>query len=622
MASSEPRITALLEGASILPGSSNRPSLQLPPLQASLPTRALERPSPIEPTTGANKDVQNSTSRLDSHNSGEKGKSRKNGLENTAEKDKPIPKSPPRIVSPRDVLLNRFGEDGIDEAWPSAPRKKQKVETALLENLTVKLPQLQKKAQPARITVVPAISDLKTPPPTAARFPRITPSAFEDAHGRHALNGLPTPTSAPRTPKKAKKQDKSSSYQDTPPSPAKASPTTTQSQAASTRRRNKWTDGETDDLLQGVALFGVGCWKQILTHPGFTFINRSAIDLKDRFRTCCPKEYRKSLSTAEPTLEIPASTSDTHSLPSSSPHHLKKARKPRKTHRREANDLARLGIDAPFQKASRRTRHPFTDEEDASLLKGFGLYGPSWSRIQGSPSLNLHKRRATDLRDRFRNRFPDKYAEAGFKSKVVPNASPPSPEPSDALPSLVAEPSKTDSEMPGNPFESSSPSINPSTQPNLFTASTSAGMLYAPSQLPPLPIASSMLDWLGLSPFPPTFPSNLVSSTASGLGPVVDSTTDTQHPPIQLDPVMAPDLAALEVQVNARGTGWGRVHMQSTNLPPVGEVVASFGNSGATFTLMGAGIMGRNEVSRKEMSLSSLMWDDLATQPLFDTEGG
>jgi hypothetical protein len=60
--------------------------------------------------------------------------------------------------------------------------------------------------------------------------------------------------------------------------------------------------------------------------------------------------------------------------------------------------------------------------------------------------------------------------------------------------------------------------------------------------------------------------------------------------------------------------------MQGLSLPPVGEVVDDYdvGNSFA----VGLGAMARKEVARKEISLSSLMWDDLATQPLFDTEGG
>ncbi|KAF2452549.1 hypothetical protein BDY21DRAFT_258490, partial [Lineolata rhizophorae] len=49
-------------------------------------------------------------------------------------------------------------------------------------------------------------------------------------------------------------------------------------------KRNKWTEEETACLLKGVARFGIGSWKKILSHADYSFNGRSAIDLKDRFR--------------------------------------------------------------------------------------------------------------------------------------------------------------------------------------------------------------------------------------------------------------------------------------------------------------------------------------------------
>lgn len=88
-----------------------------------------------------------------------------------------------------------------------------------------------------------------------------------------------------------------------------------------------------------------------------------------------------------------------------------------RSHRVKQEDLVRLGIDGPFPKSKRRERRAFTEEEDKHLLRGYMAYGPTWSRIREDPSLNLKTRRAIDLRDRFRNRFPEKYAEAGFKMR-------------------------------------------------------------------------------------------------------------------------------------------------------------------------------------------------------------
>lgn len=46
---------------------------------------------------------------------------------------------------------------------------------------------------------------------------------------------------------------------------------------------------------------------------------------------------------------------------------------------------------------------------------GFSKYGGKWSSIQKDETLGLAHRRSTDLRDRFRNAFPEKYVGAGFK---------------------------------------------------------------------------------------------------------------------------------------------------------------------------------------------------------------
>ncbi|KAF2727350.1 hypothetical protein EJ04DRAFT_389381, partial [Polyplosphaeria fusca] len=50
------------------------------------------------------------------------------------------------------------------------------------------------------------------------------------------------------------------------------------------RKRNKWSEQETQDLLRGVSKFGIGNWKKILQCPEFAFNQRTTVDLKDRFR--------------------------------------------------------------------------------------------------------------------------------------------------------------------------------------------------------------------------------------------------------------------------------------------------------------------------------------------------
>jgi hypothetical protein len=61
----------------------------------------------------------------------------------------------------------------------------------------------------------------------------------------------------------------------------------------------------------------------------------------------------------------------------------------------------------PQGKPARRGRRSFTEEEDNALWKGYHTYGTSWSQIAKDPVLK--NRKGTDLRDRFRNRYPDLY---------------------------------------------------------------------------------------------------------------------------------------------------------------------------------------------------------------------
>lgn len=44
------------------------------------------------------------------------------------------------------------------------------------------------------------------------------------------------------------------------------------------RKRNKWSEQETKDLLIGVSRFGIGSWKKILHDPDFDFNGRTAVD--------------------------------------------------------------------------------------------------------------------------------------------------------------------------------------------------------------------------------------------------------------------------------------------------------------------------------------------------------
>jgi hypothetical protein len=199
------------------------------------------------------------------------------------------------------------------------------------------------------------------------------------------------------------------------------------------KKRNKWSEQETKDLLHGVSKFGIGNWKKILNCADFHFDNRSAVDLKDRFRICCPGDGLKRKN-KKPNLvaaavmpqggsSLSASSPKNHSgeddiASSLPPKKSKPMRKPRSDrHEKGPAELAEMGIEGPFAKSNRRERHGFTEADDANLLRGYETYGSSWRQMRDDISLGFSKRHATDLRDRFRNRYPDKYAEAKSKTK-------------------------------------------------------------------------------------------------------------------------------------------------------------------------------------------------------------
>ncbi|KAI5788584.1 hypothetical protein FPQ18DRAFT_262019 [Pyronema domesticum] len=202
------------------------------------------------------------------------------------------------------------------------------------------------------------------------------------------------------------------------------------------RQRRKWTEQETNDLIKGCHEHGIGNWKKVLDDPKYNFNGRSSVDLKDRFRTCFPKEYRKDLQRASdeenPDPDL-AQDMDTSGSPGpSTPCGTTRSgrRRVTKTEIHHAEVLEKLGFgEAAFPKVQRRERREFTQEEDERLLHGFTIYGASWSRIQNDPSLHLTHRRSTDLRDRFRNAYPDRYESAGFKARPRHPKPRPSPAP-------------------------------------------------------------------------------------------------------------------------------------------------------------------------------------------------
>lgn len=98
--------------------------------------------------------------------------------------------------------------------------------------------------------------------------------------------------------------------------------------------------------------------------------------------------------------------------------------------------LASLGLPEAHvaTKSKRRSRRPFTNAEDEALLKGYAVHGFQWTLIQQDKRLNLGHRRATDLRDRFRTKFPHAYRDGGSVSGKTINLQPQSQAPAASAP--------------------------------------------------------------------------------------------------------------------------------------------------------------------------------------------
>ncbi|KAI9022759.1 hypothetical protein CLU79DRAFT_750603 [Phycomyces nitens] len=146
-------------------------------------------------------------------------------------------------------------------------------------------------------------------------------------------------------------------------------------------KRRSWSREETTDLINGCVKYGVGNWKAILEDSRYCFCRRTTVDLKDRFRSVYPSVYQEL---------YPAS---------------KEIKKRKSAIEQDVPTLVR---------APRRGRRLFDKQENESLLLGVERYGVSWSKIAKDPELNLSHRKSMDLRDRFRNAYPDRYALLGY----------------------------------------------------------------------------------------------------------------------------------------------------------------------------------------------------------------
>lgn len=300
----------------------------------------------------------------------------------------------------RRLLLDTVPRDATGEAASKRLRPEDEVHSRTGANTQARdLPSLPKLpvrggggSKERRRRLPPTLSGLHQPPPNAGLLPSISVQQSRQPDRHTGTLGVQSGNAEPSHGTRVSDSAVHSSSQTT------ASDQPTSKTKSTKHTKNKWSEQETADLLKGVAKFGIGSWTKILKCEDYNFDRRTALDLKDRFRVCCPEHYKK------PKALSLASGGDLVSK-------NKTPSKPRD--RKGTSELAQIGIEEPFQKSSRRSRHGYTKEEDDALLRGFRKFGKSWAAIQKDEPV-LSQRTSTDLRDRFRLRHPQEYAGTGL----------------------------------------------------------------------------------------------------------------------------------------------------------------------------------------------------------------
>ncbi|PQE13440.1 hypothetical protein CJF32_00005334 [Rutstroemia sp. NJR-2017a WRK4] len=407
----EPRLIALLNDDASDPTTSS-PGLELPPLHDPNILKASGRPLLLEPSA-ASRSGKSASLRPQHASSIPLIEDREAG--NSDGEETPRPAKEVGVIertlgssSPQSLrkILDRDGVNGT-----GISPKKRSIENS--KDDFVQLPKPPKKQRSNKQVVPPIIIGLFEPPPQAALFPPISSSSFHDSHGRNTLNSEAPATAEVR-----------GSLEEDSVEGLTAVPSSDDPAPDVSRKRAKKNDVRAR--------------------------RKSGVDLKDRFRTCCPDELmgqkrtpskRKRIIGNDDVEQTNAEKPKAGNLPDSSvlrdsPEASsgaisnssvftkpKQEKKPR-SHRKKLTDLAQLGIQGPFKPSERRERRLFSEQEDREILEGYDLYGPAWTRIQRDPRFHLQSRQPTDLRDRFRNKYPDRFRPCDDSaSKDIPNKS-------------------------------------------------------------------------------------------------------------------------------------------------------------------------------------------------------
>jgi hypothetical protein len=495
-----------------------RSDVHIPPLRNPFPLRALSIPSPLEPTTPGDEQKHGGFKLGIPRNDHKLGAtpapiqpadlvstrdSKKSDLTIRALLDSSHKDQLPRLLPPSFVNLAAVENSPSTPSWSSgAPTRKR----AKLEHHSeyLQLPVPRQKDVPIRIPLLPAIvNGIHEPPPSAALLP---PMELEEVKAMLAdMSGPvtlpPEKMLNPAEPERWESTGKPSGKVCIPVQEAASStPSDTKTKSKAPRSWNKWSNEETQKLLKGVAKHGVGRWKEICADPELNLPHRRPTDLKDRFRICFPSSKKVKgnakfsscgdrdaptvpLSTQEDRLTLAKSSSDVSQVSETtkSPTSVDRATTLLST---SSPDI----LAAIESRAHQRVRKLWTDEEHDNLIKGFGKHGYQWTAIRNDQELGLSRRKATDIRDKFRSLYPQQYMDAdsgapiGKKTNLTqPSSSDDAPKPHLSIGSsaAVAVAAATLTTTPVNPTPtqrlsrpkvtnstpSSSFSLNPSTKP-------------------------------------------------------------------------------------------------------------------------------------------------------------
>jgi hypothetical protein len=249
---------------------------------------------------------------------------------------------PPKTILPAFVnlrALERFPYSSFDDSLARKRRRLDVQTDSFGEHLQLPIPQAQKEHRPPPFGPFAILNGLNEPPPNAALLPPIEPGSItqlltkpsRDAAVVESVTLTATTTTVTQTAERREGRiedildspiddkiasadqdpaeanpsvngatvdrpggdsDKSESDKTPTPPADDVEPLSPKTRGRSRKNLRKWTEEETTALLRGVVKCGIGNWTAILAQPELKFNKRSASNLKDRFRVCCPWAYR------------------------------------------------------------------------------------------------------------------------------------------------------------------------------------------------------------------------------------------------------------------------------------------------------------------------------------------